>query len=469
MKPAESSPHLAKVALGAAGPASPDELDVSLVRPQSGTLFSSVRERLTHMWDSTGRMSALGLVDQAIVSAVRFATTVAIGRCCGADELGTYTLAYTLMLTALNVQDSLIMGPFVIYVHRLDADRRRCYAGSALLSAMGLAIVACLVLACIAWSLYTWRSTPALAETIAVLGIVMPFVFLQQFGRRFAFSLFRMQTALLLDISCGTIQLAGIVFLVLQDLLTAQAAFAIIGAACALPGLVWYLQARRSFAIEKNDLRADLQQNWRIGRWMLGTLSLDTLGMLFSSWFLAALVGVSAAGVYAACLSIACLTNPILLGLSNALRPRAAGAYSEGGAAELRRISRESLILLLVATGAVVLPVIVFAQSILGVLFGVEYAAHFYVVVLLALAAFFNAASIAADQGLMALERTDWGFGSQVVGVGVMCICGLVLIPFWGVIGAACAALAGSVSKAASAIICHEVLCRAKLEGRGVA
>lgn len=421
------------------------------------------------MWDSTGRMSALGLVDQAIVSAVRFATTVAIGRCCGADELGTYTLAYTLMLTALNVQDSFIMGPFVIYVHRLDADRRRSYAGSALVSAMGLAILACLVLACIAWSLHTWRSTPALVETIAVLGIVMPFVFLQQFGRRFAFSLFKMQTALLLDIACGTIQLTGIAFLVLQDLLTAQAAFASIGAACALPGLVWCLQARRSFAIEKNGLRTDLQQNWRIGRWMLGTLSLDTLGMLFSSWFLAALVGVSSAGVYAACLSIACLTNPILLGLSNALRPRAARAYSEGGAAELRRVSQESLVLLLGATGAIVLPVIVFAQSILVVLFGVEYAPHFYVVVLLALAAFFNAASIAADQGLMALERTDWGFGSQVVGVGVMCICGLVLIPFWGVIGAACAALAGSVAKATSAIICHEVLCRAKLEVRGVA
>lgn len=416
------------------------------------------------IWGESGRASILGLIDQSIVSAARFATTLTIGRFCGAEELGIYALAYSLMLTALNVQDSLIMAPFIVYTNQQKDSRKSNYAGSVLFAALLLAGIGCVVLGALAWGMQ--GASPALAKTITILAVAMPFVFLHQFGRRFAFAEFDLRTAILLDFVCAALQLGGLAMLALSGGLSAGAACAVVGAACAIPALVWFYCRQRSFAADRQGIFNDLRRNWQLGRWMLGSLLMDTLGMLFSSWFLAGFVGVSAAGVYAACLSIACLTNPILLGLNNVLKPRVVRAFSKGGYIELRRVSWEAILLLQTMVWVVVLPLVLFSKEVLTLLYGAEYSLHYHLVALLALSMVFNAASIAADQGLLAVERTDWVFGSQIVGVGTMCLGGVLLIPFFGVIGAAWAALTGSVLRAAFAIICHEIFTRPALATR---
>ena len=40
----------------------------------------------------------MALVDQALVSGTRFLATIIVGRCCGPRELGTYSLAFSLLV-----------------------------------------------------------------------------------------------------------------------------------------------------------------------------------------------------------------------------------------------------------------------------------------------------------------------------------------------------------------------------------
>jgi hypothetical protein len=63
-------------------------------------------------------------------------------------------------------------------------------------------------------------------------------------------------------------------------------------------------------------------------------------------WLLALVDGTTATGVYAACISVVSLANPLNMGLSNILTPRAVLALKEGGGARLRRQAIQDSLLL---------------------------------------------------------------------------------------------------------------------------
>ncbi len=430
--------------------------------PSSNSLTSWI----SRLWDDSGRSGLFGLVDQGFVSAVRFATTVAIGRLCGAGELGTYALAFSLMLIAINVQDSLVLGPFVVYANRMKGARKARYAGSVLAEAVVLAVLAVFALAGVALALQSVSLGSALGRTLAVLAVMIPCILLHHFGRRFAFAELDMRTAMFLDVSSGTIQLAGLAALALSGTLSATSAYAVVGIGCALPGLAWLTLRHRSFVVARQGMSSDVRKNWRLGRWMLASQVTTTIGSYASAWILALLLSVEVAGIFVACASIVCLTNPILLGLNNVLVPRVARAYGDGGCAEVRRVSRQSMFLLVGMTGLAAVGLTIFGHSILALLYGADYAAYSHVITLLALATLLNAARMSADQSLLALERSDLSFAVQVVGVGITCLACLLLIPRFGVYGAGWAPLLGAVFSATFVFVLQEVLTRPRLTAR---
>ena len=79
----------------------------------------------------------LAPADQSVYSGTNFLTTVLLGRLCGADELGTYSLAFTLLVLAAAAQESLVSTPYMIYAQRRRRAALRCYAGSTLVAACG--------------------------------------------------------------------------------------------------------------------------------------------------------------------------------------------------------------------------------------------------------------------------------------------------------------------------------------------
>jgi O-antigen/teichoic acid export membrane protein/glycosyltransferase involved in cell wall biosynthesis len=418
----------------------------------------SQQGRLGRLWRSSGQTGFLGLVDQAVVSAVRFATTVAVGRICGATELGAYTLAFSLMLVLMNVQDSAVLGPFVIYSNRLKGEAKSRYAGSVLCQALILIAIAALALAGVAAAFAVTSADSALTTTVSMLAVAIPFVLLHQFGRRFALAELDMRTVILLDLLATAVQVCGFVLLALTGGFSAAAVYAVLGLACALPGIGWLLLRRQSFLIRKRQVPADLKRNWRVGRWMLASQLTATLSGFAGAWLLALLLSVEMAGIYGACVSIVCLTNPVLLGLGNVLMPRTARAFGEGGHAEVRRVSRESMALLgsLTAIGTAILAV--FGHSILAILFGSHFAEYHLVITVLALGMLLNAVAMAATHALLALERSDLTFVAQFIGAGVTCLSSLLFIAYWGIYGAAFAAFLGTALTATFVIAWRKVL-----------
>ncbi len=61
---------------------------------------------------------ALALADQAVVSGTSFLTMVVVGRSTSASELGLYSIASSLLVASVTIQDSLISLPYTIQRHR---------------------------------------------------------------------------------------------------------------------------------------------------------------------------------------------------------------------------------------------------------------------------------------------------------------------------------------------------------------
>jgi O-antigen/teichoic acid export membrane protein len=403
-------------------------------------------ELWSRLFDSDSVSHALALLDQAVVSGTSFVTTVLIGRWCGASELGVYALGFSVLVSWGVVHQSLIALPYTIYRHRSGWGTPEEYAGSALVHNGLMSAIAVVALAVGAALLSLGGPMPGLPAVLWALAGVMPFALLREFSRRFAFAHLRMTQALVLDLAVAAVQLPGLFWLASTGTLAATTAYVAFGAGCALSGAVWLYLDRSNFSIRGQNVWPTLQQSWSLGRWLFASQVTVWLQAYFIHWLLACVVGPTATGVYAACMTVVMFSNPLLLGISNALAPRAAQAFVEGGGPRLSRVVFETTLLLGTAM-ALFCAVILFAgEDIMGLLYhGQQYEGHGNTVAVLAIAMLASALGMPASNGLAAAERPDLTFKAGLLAVVLSLILVPCLVMAWGVGGAAYGFLAGTV------------------------
>jgi O-antigen/teichoic acid export membrane protein/serine/threonine-protein kinase RIO1 len=409
----------------------------------------------------------LAVIDQAVVSGTSFLTTVFIGRWCGASELGVYSLGFTLLVMWGCVQESLIAIPYTIYRHRPLQETEVEYAGSALVHQALLSVLVLVVLAAGGAVLSLMGALPELTDVTWVLAGVMPFALLREFGRRFAFAHLRMAEALVLDLAVAAVQLAGLAGLAAVGALSAATAYAAVGAACALSAAVWLYLARRHFLIRWRQVRPRMRQSWALGKWLFASqLTLAVQGY-FIHWLLAWEVGTTATGVYAACMTVVLFSNPLILGISNALAPRTAQAFSQGGGAELRRVVLQTTLLLGLAMALFCGVVFLTGDEVMDLLYdGPQYDGHGHTVAVLALAMLATALGMPASNALTAIERPDAIFKVGLVAVALTAVLVPCLVAGWDVRGAAYGFLAGNMAGAAGRWLAFEALVLRRARGK---
>lgn len=390
--------------------------------------------------------NTLALIDQAVVSGTNFLTAVMIGRAAGVGELGIYSLGFSLLVAWTCAQDALIALPYTIYCHRARRETQAEYAGSVLVH-QGLLSGVVLVVLLAAGAVLAWGGTlPGLAAMTYMLAWVIPFACLREFGRRVAFAHLHVSQALFLDGSVAVVQLAGLAWLISMGILTATTAYAVIGTACALSGAIWLYQARGIFLVRWAQVGPMLRQNWSLGKWLFAWQTTAAVQAYFIHWLLAWMVGTSATGVYAACMTMVLFSNPLILGISNALAPKAAHALNKGGIVELRQVILNTTALVGAVMAMFCLILIFFGEDLMELLYhGSQYAGHGHTVTVLALAMLATALGMPAVNGLMAVERTKTVFSIAIVSLGVSVLLVPLLVLHWGLPGAAYGFLAGNV------------------------
>jgi O-antigen/teichoic acid export membrane protein len=392
-----------------------------------------------------GGPHVLALVDQAIVSCTSFLTTVLIARWTFPSELGSFSIAISLLFPLFCVQEALISLPYTIQRHRSLGTPAQ-YAGSSLAHNVQLSVLAVAALALGALGLSAANAPPNLVASILILAALAPFALLREFGRRFAFAHLQMGQAVMIDLAGAAMQTAGLVWLGWTDNVSAVSACTVLGVAHATVGIAWLYCARARFSIRGFHVQRSMRQSWTLGKW-LGASQLTTFVRTYSAhWLLAWVDGTAATGVYAACMSIVAFANPLILGFSNVLAPKAALALSERGRAGLIRETLRDAVLIAAVMSLFCAAIAFTGGDVIRLLYhDPAYDGQENTLTVLALAALAHALGMPASNALASLERPRAIFWTALLAVVLSLVLTWVLVGQFGLIGAAYGVLGGNL------------------------
>ena len=389
------------------------------------------------------RQNAVALADQGTVSATRLLLSVLVGRALGAEGLGQYALALTLVYLVEAVVETLATLPYTVLRHRSDAPA--AYTGSVLMltGAAGAAVGLAIGLAAV------FTSGP-LQPALAVLSVAVLARAFAEAARRIAFAHEAIGDALALDLAFAAIAGGGSLLAWSLDALTVPLVIGLYGLASGLPFLAWLTLRRVAVASSRARLGADAGRNWRFGRWVLGTRLALTARVHGLPWALAAFAGVAEVGRFDAAGKVVGLAVPVLISVANVLTPRVARALHERGVAAVRREILRTTAVLVALTGTLVVALTLGADLALGTLFGAAFEGQRLLVLLLGAGLVVESIGIPADAGLWAIERPRVGFW---IGLGALVTLAAVAswaIPAYGAVGAA---VALAVASGAAAVL----------------
>lgn len=396
----------------------------------------------------------VALADQAVVSATSFITMIVVGRYCGTEGLGTFSLLLSLLLLANAVQLSLVCAPFTVFRLRgAGDDGPRVRAASAVAGASVLLAVLT-GLAILAATLTSVGSTSATAIVAAWAWVIaLPGFLVRDFARRFDFACLKMTGALLFDTSVCVLQLAALYAVGRAGYLSGAWAIVLIAAAGLAASAVWFARRRAEFAWRPDQVRTAIGHDWLFGRWLMVDNLICVTQLYAMHWMLTGMVGTSAAGIFAACLSIAALANPFLQGMGNYLSPKIAETISlRSRVATMSLYWRASAGLFLVVSLFTML-LFFFSGKLITILYeGAVDETNAGIVVLLALRMLCAVPTIAADHAVVAMESPRASAIVSMSGVVLTVAIAFPLIRHLGVTGAAIAILIGTAIESAGLV-----------------
>ncbi len=389
---------------------------------------------------------ATALLDQLFVSGTSFLSTIVVGRYCGIQGLGLFSLAVSAIVLARGIQETLVSAPFTVFQERLrDRMTPQEHAGGALAGAMILASITMLLTSVLALGLAVTGQPLGVRVLAYALIACAPLALLREFSRRFCMARLNMIGALRIDASVSLLQLGLLVAFAWQGRLTSVAALWVIGLSSGIVSLAWWYGQRKQFTLHHSSIRTVLNHDWRFGRWLLMDQLVCFMQLYAMHWILAAMIGASGTGAFAACATIAALASPLLQGVGNYLSPHFANAAFRGSRADVVRLYRKT-------TASLALAVMLFAtvagwfgREILSLLYGDSaYDAYGPVVGVLAFRTVFGIPALAAHHAVVAMERPGRSAAATAIGLLVTLCIALPLIELYGVLGAAVAVFIGT-------------------------
>ena len=424
---------------------------------ESENQFRSQSELATSSRKTLLLRSLVSLVDQFVVSGCTFFTMYLVSGNCTKAEVGAFALAATVVNFIRTVQERAIAAPYLAFAYKPGFDRDSFRGSSFVHQAIFAIIVAALALALFVfeWGLGFSNATLALAASLA---ITLPLLMIRDQIRAISAANFEFVPQLVLDIAIGCIQFAGLFFLAWSKQFSIAYVYVVLGFACLIPSFSWFWKHRHTFEIDRERIVSDWNHNWLYSRWLVGARVVGIFGYLVVPWMVAYFLDKSETGAFAVCSSLVGISLMFVTGLNNYFQPRTIRELHSSGVSGLKLSLIESIaivsgVLLLISIGFAC-----FGNAALGLLFGAAYGSYGHVAFLLSLSMLSVSFSIMFGNGLAALGNSRHYFWGEFACCAVSVSSAAVLIPWWGLPGAAQSLILGGL---AASIVTGLTLARA--------
>ncbi len=386
----------------------------------------------------------LMLVDQAVVSGGNFLTALVLARILSPAHYGLFSLLFLALFGINTCHSSLVVYPLTLRGAVADPVELRRLSAAALLHTLVLSLPLACMLCAVAIVLHH-------AEVCLPLALAMLAWQLQEAVRRILLACRRTSASILPDAFCYLGQAAFLFALRPSQLSTV---FYLLAATSTI-AFIWQLLLI-GVDLSRDYLRQHTLTAWQLGRFVLGGNLLNMLSLQIPGWALLSFGGgASVVAGYQSLLNLAGFANPIIFSASNLLIPAVAREASRGIAHARRTVIHHGL-----RYGALLLPGIAALFLIPHLAMRLAYGASSPYLGLagllrpfaLSFTVQYVATVVGAYEGGMSRPRTYlW---VQLASIGVLATAGLLLIRFYGVMGAVLAMLLTAFTRLLIFLLC---------------
>lgn len=376
------------------------------------------------------------LVDQAVVSASNFLTSLIVARYLGIEAFGVFSVAWLILLFVQSLQIALILTPMLSIGPKTEADQQTDYYASLLPLQMAFALLSALLAAL--FSVYGGHFSGmnnAGAALALPLALTVAASQLHEFARRVCFARVRPVAALTMDLARYGTQFALFFYLFTNGHGTvANSLYAV--ATCALLGLAAAARQLPLPSWRSEQVRATAGRHWNMSRWLVPSALMQWTSGNFFTLAAGALLGPLAVGAMRAAQNLMGVTHVFFQALDNWAPVRASRIQAQQGATGLRTFTRK---LLLVTGGGTVLAALALAMPAgfwLELLYGGDYKSHSWLVTYYSVAYVLMALNAPFRYTLMALENMRPIFFGYFTATIFSIIGAYPLIGFLGLTGA---------------------------------
>ncbi|MBK8189613.1 MAG: oligosaccharide flippase family protein [Vampirovibrionales bacterium] len=324
------------------------------------------------------------LLDQGLVSGVNFLTGIVLARCLGLEAFGRFSAVWLAISLAATLQMAMILAPMMSIGPQQNADDEPAYYGAALLQQLIAALIGFILLGLGAEALGRYAPQWGLTGLGLPIALTLVTCQLQEFLRRYFFTLRRYQAAFINDVLSYGSQAALLGAWIFAPQAfggpSLEAALWIIAATSGLAAAVG-LASLTPMKIEEEFFWPAFRRNWRSARWLSGSAVLQWMSgstlILAAGWWL----GPAAVGALKAAQNIVGVAHILFNAFSNFIPVRLASLLRHRGAAAMSISLRRTTLLGAVGTLALLAPAIVAPNALMTLFYGADFGQYAGVVI----------------------------------------------------------------------------------------
>lgn len=357
---------------------------------------------------------SIAVIDQGIVSGIRFLLILLLARYVSPVEYGSFVLAYGILMLANYFQMSFILTPMSVIGASLYGSDQKSYYGS-LIKVQGiLSMLMSMILISTSriWSLFFKEQ--GLSNVISTMGFSIMGIQMQELFRRLFYNRLEIKKAVVNDIICYFGQIIGISFLFWHERVSAQSVFWVMLVFSSISATLAFLQCLPFFDLGSYKVREIIKKHWEYARWLLASMAAQwILGQIYI--FISAIfLNVSSAGILGACRNLFGFINVVLTGVRNLVLSYGAKQYSQNGFPFLKQFVKRIYFIGGMLISIYVLLVTLFSGIILEFLYRGQYKGYEYVVILFSIHSLIGFFAFPSDTGLLILRKAEGIFKSYL-------------------------------------------------------
>jgi O-antigen/teichoic acid export membrane protein len=315
-----------------------------------------------------------------------------------------------------------------------------------------------------------WNFAPSgpLVQAILGVGITVPFLLLLWLARRMCYIVQRPAVAVVGSGFYLVLLFACLYASTRAGRLTALTAFLCMGLASLVASgvLFWSLGLLQSGNLESpgEAWRGALAENWKYGRWLVGSTVLYSALSQTQTFLVAAWLGLGAAGVLRAMQLPGFVMSQVVVATGLLFLP----VSSDFGRGAIRRMRQKAM---LVSVGLTIAALVfafalqLFANPVEHLFYGGKYAAYAWLMPLLALVPAANAFSTGYSMALRSSQQPHFDLISNAAVAPVALLGAFFLIYKWGLVGAAFSMVLSFVLLSAMTFACFQWFSRGSTSG----